>query len=114
MAVQARQEAETLGLDLKRAPINPDFTDWPYLADYVGKAGAVIIWLAPGPSAAPAKVAKARNPEAIFLTGSLNATNGKPVALSGGAWNGIIFPAVLRPSREIPEAYGSLIRKYGR
>lgn len=52
-------------------------------------------------------------PDAIYLTSSVNPTNRNLVVLSGGAWNGMIFPSVLTPSREIPQAYDSVIRKYG-
>ena len=113
MAAQARRNAEAMGLDLRRAPVNPDFADWPYLAEHVGSASAVIIWLAPGQSAAFARAVRSKNARTVFLTSSLNATNRNLVLLSNGAWNGTIFPAVVTPSREIPEAYNALIRKYG-
>ena len=47
------------------------------------------------------------------MTSSVNPTNRNLVVLSGGAWNGMIFPSVLTPSQEIPKAYDSVIRKYG-
>jgi len=113
MAAQSQETARRMGLDLKRAPLNPDFSDWEHLADYIQGSGAVIIWLSQGASAAFIRAAKNRMPEALYLTGSANATNRNLVVLSGGAWNGVIFPAVLKPSRDIPEAYEGIIRKYG-
>lgn len=113
MAAQARLTAAELGLELKRAPVNPDFNQWPFLAEYVETGGAVIIWLGQGHTAALIKAAKARKPDALYLTNSLNATNRNLVIISGGAWNGLVFPAVLTPSQEIPVAYEGLLRKYG-
>ena len=113
MAAEAKKMAEELGLDLRRAPVNSDFVDWPFLGDHVKQAKAVIVWLTPGPAAAFVKAAKEKLPDAVFLTDSVNATNSNLVLLSGGAWNGVIFPAVLKPSDEIPAAYDALIRKYG-
>jgi len=113
MAAQARSMAEGKGLVLKRAPVNSDFTDWAFLAEHVQGAGAVIIWLTQGRTAAFVKAAKAIMPEAIYMTSSVNPTNRNLVILSGGAWNGMIFPSVLTPSQEIPKAYDSVIRKYG-
>ncbi len=113
MAAQARLTAAELGLELKRAPINPDFNEWPFLAEYIETGGAVIIWLSQGHTAALIKAAKARKPDALYLTNSVNATNRNLVIISGGAWNGLVFPAVLAPSQEIPTAYEGLLRKYG-
>ena len=113
MAAEVKQMAEGLGLVLKRAPINPDFGDWPFLAQHVQGSGAVIIWLTQGRTAAFVKAAKTLTPEAIYLTSSVNPTNRNLVIMSGGAWNGMIFPAVLAPSQEIPKAYDTVIRKYG-
>ena len=113
MAARTREMAAGLGLDLKRAPINPDFSDWDYLSRHIQGAQAVIVWLSQGGSAAFLKAAKSRHPEAIYLTNSVNATNRNLVVLSGGAWNGVVFPAVLKPSSEIPPAYDAVVRKYG-
>ncbi|MGL4208659.1 MAG: hypothetical protein ACRCTY_04655, partial [Candidatus Adiutrix sp.] len=52
-------------------------------------------------------------PQAVYMTSGLNATNRNMVIISGGAWNGIIFPAVLKPSQSIHSGYSSLIKKYG-
>ena len=113
MAIKTRQMAADLGLELKRAPINPGFADWNYLSRHVDEAGAVIVWLSQGSSAAFLKAAKYRLPEAIYLTSAANATNRNLVVLSGGAWNGVVFPAVLKPSAEISSAYDAIVRKYG-
>lgn len=113
MAAEVKTMAEGQGLILKRAPVNPDFTDWPYLAEHIKGSGAVIIWLTQGRAAAFVKAAKAMTPEALYLTSSVNPTNRNLVVISDGAWNGVIFPAVLAPSGEIPGAYGGLLRKYG-
>jgi len=113
MAAEARRTAAEMGLELKRAPIGHDFAAWDYLAGYIREAGAVLVWLNPGASAALVKAAKAGRPEAIYLTNSVNATNRNLVVISGGAWNGVIFPAVLSPSRDISTAYEGILRKYG-
>ncbi|UQZ90317.1 hypothetical protein C4J81_14330 [Deltaproteobacteria bacterium Smac51] len=113
MAAEAREMASKMGLELRRAPVNLDFVDWSYLVDHVESGGAVIVWLTHGPAAAFVKAARSRMPEALFLTNSLNATNRNLVVISSGAWNGIIFPAVLKPSQEIAPAYENLFRRYG-
>ena len=113
MAAEVKQMAEDRGLTLKRAPINPDFADWPFLAEHVRGSGAVIIWLTQGRTAAFVKASKALTPGAVYLTSSVNPPNRNLAVMSDGAWNGMIFPAVLTPSQEIPKAYGSIIRKYG-
>lgn len=113
MAVEARRMASEMGLELKQAPIAADFMAWDYLADHVKEAGAVLVWLNPGASAALVKAAKARRPDAIYMTNSVNATHRSLVVISGGAWNGVIFPAVLSPSRDISTAYADILRRYG-
>jgi ABC-type branched-subunit amino acid transport system substrate-binding protein len=113
MAARASRTAADLGLNLQHAPVNPDFSNWPFLAEHLDESRAVIIWLSQGHTAALVKAAKSRNLDAFYLTSSVNATNRNLVVLSGGAWNGMIFPAVLSPSQEIPAAYDGLLRKYG-
>lgn len=113
MAAEARRMASEMGLELQQAPIAPDFAAWDYLADHVKEAGAVLVWLNPGASAALVNAAKARRPDTIYMTNSVNATNRSLVVISGGAWNGVVFPAILSPSRDISTAYADILRKYG-
>ncbi len=113
MATWARQEAANRGLELKRAPVEASFTNWPYIAEHMDGAAAVIIYLSQGDTAAALKAIKAKMPKALYLTGALNPPNSNLVLLSGGAWEGVIFPSILRPSQEIPKAFENLIKSYG-
>jgi len=113
MAEFAAKKAQSEGLVLKTMPIPAGFSSWADLAARAQGIDVWLIWLDPGTSAALAKAIKTRRPEALLLTSSLNATNRNLVAVSGGAWNGVVFPAVVRPSASIDKAYADLLRKYG-
>jgi hypothetical protein len=113
MAEEAAQAAGRLGLELKKAVLKTGFNDWDYLAKRVEGAAAYVVRLPQGPAAAFLREAKKAGPDQVYMTSALNATNRNLVSISGGAWNGVIFPAVLTPSRDIPAAYQELIKKYG-
>lgn len=113
VASEALRLAKALGLNLTRNPLAPSFGNWPLAADHLKDAGAVIVWLSAGSAAALALAIRDISPGKLLLSNSLNATHRNLVLISHGAWNGVIFPAVLRPSSDIAEAYAGLLHKYG-
>jgi ABC-type branched-subunit amino acid transport system substrate-binding protein len=113
LAAIAQQAARSKGISMRPVRLNLYFRDWESMRDDFPDAGAVMLWTAPGPAAAIRRsLGRDLGPEVIWLTHALNPTGRELIGLSGGLWSGTIFPAVLLPSAEIPEAFSSVMGKY--
>jgi hypothetical protein len=109
----ARARARALELNLAVISLEIGFRDWEGLAARLPDPGAVIVWTNLGPAAAIRRALAHSLPDGVFwMTHSLNAPSAEMVALTAGRWAGTIFPAVLRPTAEISEAYGVVLRKF--
>jgi ABC-type branched-subunit amino acid transport system substrate-binding protein len=105
--------AKTYGIDLKIIPIPENYRQWQEFEKYIPNARVVVLWTAPGPASAITRVLKKKLPQdIIWMTNSLNPPSHEVLAMTGGAWKGTIFPAVLAPSYEIPEAHKIVLQKY--
>ncbi|MDR3154807.1 MAG: ABC transporter substrate-binding protein [Deltaproteobacteria bacterium] len=109
----ASSAARAAGVDMKPLRLSNHFRNWEALKESFPGAGAVLLWTAPGPAAAIRRVLDASlGNEVIWMTHSLNPPGQELIGLTGGRWAGMIFPAVLKPSNEIPEAYSMVLAKY--
>jgi ABC-type branched-subunit amino acid transport system substrate-binding protein len=109
----AAAAARSAGLEMKPVRLGIYFRDWESLKGSFPDAGAVALWTAPGPAAAIRRIVGPElGPEVIWMTHALNPNGRELMGLTGGLWAGTVFPAVLKPSDVIPEAYTLVIRKY--
>jgi ABC-type branched-subunit amino acid transport system substrate-binding protein len=113
LAELASAAARSAGIGMKHVRLSLYFRDWESLRTDFPDAGAVMLWTAPGPAAAIRRALdRELGPDVIWMTHSLNPTGRELMGLSGGLWAGTLFPAVLLPSGEIPEAYSMVLNKY--
>jgi ABC-type branched-subunit amino acid transport system substrate-binding protein len=113
LAGLAEAEARSLGLVLRPVRLSLYFRDWESLKSSMPNAGAVVLWTAPGPAAAIRRsLDHELGPDCIWMTHALNPTGRELMGLTGGLWAGTVFPSVLLPSGEIPEAYSLVLGKY--
>ncbi|MDR2612428.1 MAG: ABC transporter substrate-binding protein [Deltaproteobacteria bacterium] len=113
LSEEAHLAAMDAGIDLKPVRLSLYFRDWGSLRESFPGAGAVVLWLAPGPSAAIRRIiGPLLGPDTIWMTHSLNPPGHELMSLTGGLWSGTLFPAILTASSEIPEAYSTVLNKY--
>ncbi|MDR0355259.1 MAG: ABC transporter substrate-binding protein [Deltaproteobacteria bacterium] len=110
----AAQKAKARSLVLAPVPLLPNFRNWGELEDEAMGAGAVMLWLPTGPAAAIVRTLKNRLPEdTLWMTNSLNSPGMEVTEMTGGLWEGMIFPAVLSPKSSLAQAYDAILYKYG-
>jgi hypothetical protein len=101
------------GFKIKVATLPSEFRNWGELSTLLPNAGTIILWTPPGPSAAIKRVlSKTMAPDVLWLTSSLNPPCREIISVSGGSWEGMVFPSILSPSKEIPEAHRAVLEKY--
>jgi ABC-type branched-subunit amino acid transport system substrate-binding protein len=110
----ARSKAEKYALNLSPITLPQNFRDWSSLKGSFPEAGAIILWVAPGPAAAIRRTMLRQVPSGVlWMTNSLNSPGREVSEMTAGAWDGMIFPAVLNPREEISESYDLVLRKHG-
>jgi ABC-type branched-subunit amino acid transport system substrate-binding protein len=110
----ALAKAQTYNLSLVPIPLSPNFRNWGELEKPAMGAGCLILWLPTGPAAAIVRTIKNRLPEAtLWMTNSLNSPGIEVTEMTGGQWEGMIFPAVLKPNANITQTYDVVLNKYG-
>jgi hypothetical protein len=110
----ARAKAESHGLKPTLTAIPQRFRDWSSLREPAQGANAVLLWVPSGPAAAIVRTLKpALPPETLFLTHALNPPGVGVMEMTGGLWDGMIFPSVLARDPVLSQAYDAIIQKYG-
>jgi hypothetical protein len=90
------------------------FRDWGSLKDKAAGAGAVLLWVPSGPAAAIVKVLRqSAPPGTLFMTHALNPPGVELMEMTGGLWEGMVFPSILVADPVLIQAYDAVIRKYG-
>ncbi|MDR1486564.1 MAG: ABC transporter substrate-binding protein [Deltaproteobacteria bacterium] len=109
-----RQLAAKHKLNLFPESLGTDFRNWASLESNLKDVSAVVLWLPPGPAAAIVRTLKHRASKSIlWMTSSLNFPGAKLSQMTGGRWNGMIFPSVLTADQSMREMYKFVLTKYG-
>jgi hypothetical protein len=107
-------KVESRGLKPVLVAIPWRFRDWASLKDPAQGAKAVLLWVPSGPAAAIVRVLKPVLPaETLFLTHALNPPGVGLVEMTGGLWESMVFPSILRRDPILLQAYDAIIQKYG-
>jgi hypothetical protein len=110
----AAKFAASEGLDLVPVPLTINFRNWGELEKEAMGIGGLILWLPTGPAAAIVRTIKNRLPEdTLWMTNSLNSPGLEVTEMTGGLWEGMIFPAILSPKSSLTQAYDAVLYKYG-
>jgi ABC-type branched-subunit amino acid transport system substrate-binding protein len=110
----AQKLASDQGINLITTSIANNFRNWGELEKEAMGIGGIILWLPAGPAAAVLRTLKNRLPEdVLWMTNSLNSPGQEVMEMTGGQWEGMIFPAVLSPKSSLTEAYDAVLYKYG-
>ncbi|MDR1308950.1 MAG: ABC transporter substrate-binding protein [Deltaproteobacteria bacterium] len=110
----ASRAAAGHGIGLIPVPLSASFRNWGDLEKDALGAGAILLWLPTGPAAAIVRTLKNRLPEdTLWMTNSLNSPGLEVTEMTGGLWEGMVFPAVLNPKSQITQAYDAVLHKYG-
>jgi ABC-type branched-subunit amino acid transport system substrate-binding protein len=110
----ATKMADSVGLKLIPVPLPVNFRNWGELEKDALGIGGIILWLPIGPSAAIVRTLKNRLPEdVLWMTNSLNSPGLEVTEMTAGLWEGMIFPAVLKPKSSLTQAYDAVLYKYG-
>jgi ABC-type branched-subunit amino acid transport system substrate-binding protein len=106
--------AKNLGISLISLPLATNFRNWGELGKDALTNGCIILWLPTGPAAAIVRTLKNRLPEdTLWMTHSLNSPGLEVTEMTGGLWEGMIFPAILHPKSSVTQAYDAVLYKYG-
>ncbi|MDR2387401.1 MAG: ABC transporter substrate-binding protein [Deltaproteobacteria bacterium] len=102
------------GLNITPVPLATNFRNWGELEKSALGNGGIILWLPAGPAAAIVRTIKNRLPEdVLWMTNSLNSPGLEVTEMTGGLWEGMIFPSVLYPKSALTQSYDAVLYKYG-
>lgn len=110
----ATKLSASLGLRLIPVPLATNFRNWGELQKEAHGIGGMILWLPTGPAAAIVRTLKNRLPEdMLWMTNSLNSPGMEVTEMTGGLWEGMVFPSVLHPKSALTQSYDAVLYKYG-
>jgi hypothetical protein len=110
----ASKVAASVVLSLRDVPLAINYRDWGKLESEAMGYGGIILWLPTGPSAAIVRSIKNRLPDdVLWMTNSLNSPGMEVTEMTGGLWEGMIFPAILQPKSSLSQSYDAVLYKYG-
>jgi ABC-type branched-subunit amino acid transport system substrate-binding protein len=100
-------------LEITIRRLSPNFRNWQSLGPELTGSGAIILWTPPGPAVAIVRELKKKLPNTVlWMTHSLNSPGTELKEMTGSTWEKMIFPAILKPTSELPTAYDVVLRKY--
>ncbi|MDR2368183.1 MAG: ABC transporter substrate-binding protein [Deltaproteobacteria bacterium] len=110
----AAKLASSEGIGLIPVPLPTNFRNWGELERQAMGIGGIILWLPTGPAAAIVRTIKNRLPDdVLWMTNSLNSPGLEVTEMTGGLWEGMVFPSVLYPKSPLTQSYDAVLYKYG-